>query len=204
LTYNAYERRKIISVASLSLAAASLIFLALFGRVQSEGLIAVRDNLPGVVVTACVAAMMSGLGYAFYQYKWRVLLSICVCLFHDITLTRALIAIFRFDLSSAYAPVMLAVGGYSLNNLVALFERINNNQKLYPRWTTRERVNNALTQSAPRLLKVLVIFILLLQPALLFSDGLVRALASSFLAGAIVSSYSSLFFAASIWSLFSA
>lgn len=63
---------------------------------------------------------------------------------------------FRLEIDSNFMSVILTTLGYSLNDTIVVYDRIRENNKLYPEMELRELINTSVTQSLGRTIKTTV------------------------------------------------
>jgi len=63
---------------------------------------------------------------------------------------------FRLEIDSNFMSVILTTLGYSLNDTIVVYDRIRENNKLYPEMGLRELINTSVTQSLGRTIKTTV------------------------------------------------
>ncbi|MBE6762182.1 MAG: hypothetical protein E7551_07835 [Ruminococcaceae bacterium] len=63
---------------------------------------------------------------------------------------------FRLEIDSNFMSVILTTFGYSLNDTIVVYDRIRENNKLYPEMELRELINTSVTQSLGRTVKTTV------------------------------------------------
>ncbi len=63
---------------------------------------------------------------------------------------------FRLEIDSNFMSVILTTLGYSLNDTIVVYDRIRENNRLYPEMELRELINTSVTQSLGRTIKTTV------------------------------------------------
>ena len=63
---------------------------------------------------------------------------------------------FRLEIDSNFMSVILTTLGYSLNDTIVVYDRIRENNRLYPEMGLRDLINTSVTQSLGRTIKTTV------------------------------------------------
>ena len=96
---------------------------------------------------------------------------------------------------------MLTLVGYSINDTIVIFDRIRENQKLFPRMDRREIANKSITETFSRsILTSLTTFVTIF---ILFLLGVssIRDFTLPLMVGTIFGTYSSIAIASPLWDL---
>ncbi|MDD4699926.1 MAG: protein translocase subunit SecF, partial [Oscillospiraceae bacterium] len=75
-----------------------------------------------------------------------------VALVHDVLIAFFVCVIFRLQLDANFIAVVLTLLGYSLNDTVVIYDRIRENERLYPNMSKHELVNASINQTLGRTL----------------------------------------------------
>ena len=105
-------------------------------------------------IVALVAACILILAYIAIRFKRIGGLpagSMAVAaLFHDLIVIFGVFVICRFTINGNFIAAMLTILGYSINDTVVIYDRIRENEKLYPAMPFGELVNLSINQSFTR------------------------------------------------------
>ena len=90
--------------------------------------------------------------------RFRGLNGICsvIGMLLDVALVFAFTIIFNIEIDSVYIAAIITIIGYSINNNIVVFDRIRENQKLYPTESYAKLVNLSLHQSLARTLTMTI------------------------------------------------
>jgi preprotein translocase subunit SecF len=117
---------------------------------------------------------------------------------HDLLVTLAFLAFFRYELSLNVIAAILTVTGYSTNDTIVIFDRVRENLRGMRRDGLNHVINVSINQTLGR--TVLTAGTTLLSSVALFVFGgeVLRGFAFTMIVGVITGTYSSVFVAAAI------
>jgi preprotein translocase subunit SecF len=81
---------------------------------------------------------------------WSAGVFAIIALFHDIIITYGAFVLMGFDIDSNFMAVLLTIFGYSVNDTIVIYDRIRENQKLYPGTPIEELVDVSNSQTLRR------------------------------------------------------
>ncbi len=147
---------------------------------------------------ALIAAMLAIALYIWVRFEWQFGIGALFALFHDVSLTLGMFALFQLEFDLNIIAAILTIIGYSLNDTIVVYDRIRENLKKYRRMPIVElldlSVNETLARTVMTTLTLLVVLVALLGlgPQSLF--GFTAAITL----GIFVGTYSSIYMAAPI------
>lgn len=147
---------------------------------------------------ATVLSLGGILIYIAFRFQLSFAVGAVVASIHDLLITMAFLAFFRYDLSLNVIAAILTLTGYSMNDTIVIFDRVRENLRGMRRDNITSVVNVAVNQTLNRtiitggttLLSVIALF--------LFGGEVLRAFAFTMIVGVITGTYSSVFIAAAI------
>ncbi len=111
--------------------------------------------------------------------------------------------IFRLPLDSNYIAVVLTILGYSLNDTIVIYDRVRENRKYHPEWTTQSLVNESITSVITRNIVTTVTTIsavvTIIVVAEIFGLASLRTFAIPMAFGLVSGCFSSLFISGPLW-----
>lgn len=153
-------------------------------------------------VLAVAIALLLMLIYIRFRFSnFRFAASAIMCLCHDVLVLFAFYVLFRWSIGSSFVACMLTLVGYSINDTIVIFDRIRENQKLYPRMDRKELANKSITETFSRsVLTSLTTFVTIF---ILFLLGVssIRDFTLPLMVGTIFGTYSSIAIASPLWDL---
>ncbi len=149
--------------------------------------------------------------FAFISWRFEVKMAVAalIALVHDMTITAGIYSLLGFEVTPSSVIALLTILGYSLYDTVVVFDKVEEDTSAYAatgRMTYQDAANRALNEVFMRSLNTSLSTILPVAALLLIGAGLLGAstledLALALLIGLIVGSYSSVFLATPILSL---
>ncbi|MDQ4138355.1 MAG: protein translocase subunit SecF [Actinomycetota bacterium] len=144
---------------------------------------------------------------ALYFRTWKMSLAAIIAMLHDLVVTAGVYGIFGFEVTPAAVIGLLTILGYSLYDTVVVFDKIRENtseEGEQSRRTFAQSVNLAVNQTIVRSINTSVVATLpiaaiLFIGALLLGAGTLRDIALALFIGTIVSTYSTIFVAAPVY-----
>lgn len=155
-----------------------------------------------------VFILLAGIGMAFYFRTWKMSLAAIISMLHVIVITAGIYGIFGFEVTPAAVIGFLTILGYSLYDTVVVFDKIRENtgeDGESARRSFSESVNMAVNQTLVRSINTSVVGALpvgaiLFIGSLALGAGTLRDISLALFIGILVSSYSSVFIAAPVYS----
>jgi preprotein translocase subunit SecF len=155
-------------------------------QLRDQGILATTLALGGILL------------YVAFRFQFSFAVGAVVATIHDLLVTLAFLAFFRYDLSLNVIAALLTITGYSVNDTIVIFDRVRENMRGMRRDGIEQIVNVAVNQTLGR--TVLTAGTTLVSVLALFFLGgeVLHGFAFTMLIGVIVGTYSSVFIAAAI------
>jgi len=154
--------------------------------------------ITGSILTVVVAIAMILL-YVWFRFKLSYALAAIITLCHDTLLLVAFIVIFQLEVSSTTIAALLTIIGYSLNNVIVIFDRIRENKPILKEMGTMELIDISVSQSLTRTLFSSLTTILAILPLAILATGSIQLFAIELAFGVLVGAYSCNFIAPSLY-----
>jgi len=161
-----------------------------------------RVAIIGVVLAAAV--VMAYITWAFRSMPKPFRYGVCavVALIHDTLIVVGLFSILgivmNMEVNLMFITGILAVIGYSVNNIGVIFDRIRENVKTNPAASFEMVVNNSVTQTFSRSINTSFTTIITVLALILFIGTNIESFAWALLIGIIAGTFDSLFIAPSL------
>ena len=159
-------------------------------------------------VTLASALIVLLIAFAFRSFGWaafRYGLAAIVALLHDALLVLGLFAIlghfFNVEVDSLFVTAVLTIIGFSVHDTIVVFDRIRENLKLNPGEPLNPVINFSIMQTLARSIITSLTVVLTLLALYLYGGYSIRNFALALLVGIISGTYSSVFNAAQVVSL---
>ncbi|MBX7514825.1 protein translocase subunit SecF [Qipengyuania sp. GH38] len=162
-----------------------------------------NDNVSGKVsgefredaVLALVAAMLAVALYIWIRFEWQFGVGALFALFHDVSLTLGMFALFQLEFSLQIIAAILAIIGYSLNDTIVVYDRIRENLKKYRKMPVPELLDLSVNETLARTVMTSLTLLVALLPLLLIGPASLFGLTAGITLGLFVGTYSSVYMA---------
>jgi preprotein translocase subunit SecF len=136
--------------------------------------------------------------YIALRFRVSFALGSIVATFHDILVTLAFLVFFRYELSLNIIAAMLTMVGYSVNDMIVIFDRVRENTRLARREPLEKVINDSINQTLTRTVITSGTIFLSVLALFLFGGEVLEGFAFTMLVGTIATTYSGWFIAPSI------
>jgi len=148
------------------------------------------------------------IAFAFRNFGWaafRYGIAAIVALLHDAAVVLGLFAIlgyfFNVEIDSLFVTAVLTIIGFSVHDTIVVFDRIRENLRLNPGEALNPVINFSIMQTMTRSIITSLTVVLTLLALFLFGGFSMRNFALALLVGIVSGTYSSIFNASQIVSL---
>jgi preprotein translocase subunit SecF len=159
---------------------------------------AVGRELSQKGLLATVLSLAGILAYIAFRYQLSFAVGAVVATVHDLLVTLAFLAFFRYDLTLNVIAAILTVTGYSTNDTIVIFDRVRENLRGMRRDSMLDVINVAINQTLGRTILTAGTTLLSAVALFLFGGEVLRGFAFTMIVGVITGTYSSVFVAAAI------
>jgi len=147
---------------------------------------------------ATVLSLAGILLYIAFRYQMSFAVGAVVATIHDLLVTIAFLAFFRYELSLNVIAAILTVTGYSTNDTIVIFDRVRENLRGMRRDGLNHVINVSINQTLGRTVLTAGLTLLSAVSLFLFGGEVLRGFAFTMIVGVITGTYSSVFVAAAI------
>ena len=158
-------------------------------ELTQKGLLATVLSLAGILL------------YISFRYQLSFAVGAVVATIHDLLITMAFLAFFQYDLSLNVIAAILTVAGYSTNDTIVIFDRVRENLRGMRRDSLAQVINASLNQTLGRTVITAGLTLLSVIALFFFGGEVLRGFAFTMIVGIVTGTYSSVFIAAAIVSL---
>ncbi|OBX18633.1 protein-export membrane protein SecF [Erythrobacter sp. QSSC1-22B] len=144
---------------------------------------------------ALIAAMLAVALYIWVRFEWQFGVGALFALFHDVSLTLGMFALFQLEFSLQIIAAILAIIGYSLNDTIVIYDRIRENLKKYRKMPLPELLDLSVNETLARTVMTSLTLLIALLPLLLIGPASLFGLVAAITLGLFVGSYSSVYMA---------
>jgi preprotein translocase subunit SecF len=147
---------------------------------------------------ATVLALGGILLYVAMRFQLSFAVGAVVATVHDLLVTLAVLAFFRYDLSLNVIAAILTITGYSVNDTIVIFDRVRENMRNKRREPLDQVVNTAVNQTLGRTIITAGTAFLSVLALFLFGGEALRGFSFTMLVGIVSGTYSTIFIASAI------
>ena len=149
-------------------------------------------------IYATLASILAITVYIAVRFRPSFAIGAIAATFHDILVTFALLAFFKYELSLNIVAAILTITGYSVNDTIVIFDRVRENLRGMRRDSLKDVVNKAVNQTLGRTVITSGVTFLSVVALYLFGGEVLRGFAFAMIVGIISGTYSTVFIAATI------
>ncbi len=158
----------------------------------------VASEFRATALEALIFAMLAIALYIWIRFEWQFGIGALFALFHDVSLTLGMFALFQLEFSLQIIAAILAIIGYSLNDTIVVYDRIRENLKKYRKMPIPELLDLSVNETLARTVMTSLTLLVALLPLLLFGPASLFGLTAAITLGIFVGTYSSVYMAAPI------
>jgi preprotein translocase subunit SecF len=147
---------------------------------------------------ATVFALAGILAYIALRFQFSFAVGAVAATLHDLLVTLAFLAFFRYDMTLNVIAGLLTITGYSVNDTIVVFDRVRENMRSMRRDNLTQIVNVAVNQTLGRTVITAGTTLLSVLALYLFGGDVLEGFAFTMLVGIISGTYSTVFIAAAI------
>jgi preprotein translocase subunit SecF len=159
---------------------------------------AVGAELKQKGILATVLSLAGILGYIAFRFQFSFAVGTVVATIHDLLVTLAFLAFFRYDLSLNVIAAILTVTGYSTNDTIVIFDRVRENLRSMRRDSLYDVVNVSVNQTMSRTVITAGTALLSALALFFFGGDVLHGFAFTMIVGIVTGTYSSVFIASAI------
>ena len=147
---------------------------------------------------ATVLSLLGILLYLAFRFQFSFGVGAVVATIHDLLITAAFLAFFRYDLTLNVIAAILTMTGYSTNDTIVIFDRVRENIRGMRRDNLYDIVNKSVNQTLGRTVITAGTALLSAVALFLFGGEVLHGFAFTMIVGIVTGTYSSVFIAAAI------
>src|SRR4051812_47236480 len=152
-------------------------------------------------VWATVLSLIGILAYLAFRFQFSFGVGAVVATVHDLLITLAFLAFFRYDMSLNVIAAILTMTGFSTNDTIVIFDRVRENLRTMRRDSMYDVINASVNQTLGRTVITSGTALLTALALFFFGGEVLHGFAFTMVVGIITGTYSSIFIAAAIVSL---
>jgi preprotein translocase subunit SecF len=149
-------------------------------------------------IYATLASILAITLYIAVRFRPSFAIGAIAATFHDILVTFAFLAFFKYDLSLNIVAAILTITGYSVNDTIVIFDRVRENMRSKRREPLEQVVNTAVNQTLSRTIITAGTTFLSVLALYIFGGEALRGFSFTMLVGIISGTYSTVFIASAL------
>ena len=161
----------------------------------------VSSELKRKGVWAAGLSLLGILAYIAFRFQLSFAVGAVVATIHDLLVTLAFLAFFGYDLTLNVIAALLTITGFSTNDTIVIFDRVRENLRGMRRDSLDHIINVAVNQTLGRTIITSGTALLSALALLFFGGEVLKGFAFTMVVGIITGSYSTIFIASAIVSL---
>src|SRR3954469_20048118 len=177
---------KAANTGSFKVVGTEIVGPAVGAELKQKGVLATALSLAGILL------------YIAFRFQFSFAVGTVVATIHDLLVTLAFLAFFRFDLSLNVIAAILTVTGYSTNDTIVIFDRVRENIRGMRRDNLYDGVTRSVNQTMGRTVITAGTALLSALALFLFRGEVLHGFAFTMIVGIVTGTYSSIFVAAAI------
>ena len=159
---------------------------------------AVGQELRSKALLATVFSLIGILAYLAFRFQFSFGVGAVVATIHDLLITMAFLAFFRYDMSLNVIAAILTMTGFSTNDTIVIFDRIRENLRGMRRDSLSHVINASINQTLGRTVIVSGTALMTALALFFFGGEVLHGFAFTMVVGIITGTYSSVFIAAAV------
>ena len=158
----------------------------------------VGQELTNKGLWATILSLFGILLYLAFRFQFSFGVGAVVATIHDLLITLAFLAFFRYDMSLNVIAAILTMTGFSTNDTIVIFDRIRENLRSMRRDSMYDVINASVNQTLSRTVITSGTALLTALALFFFGGEVLHGFAFTMVVGIITGTYSSVFIAAAI------
>jgi preprotein translocase subunit SecF len=158
----------------------------------------VGQELTSKGIWATALSLIGILAYLAFRFQFSFGVGAVVATIHDLLITLAFLAFFRYDMTLNVIAAILTMTGFSTNDTIVIFDRIRENLRSMRRDSMDHIINVSVNQTLSRTIITSGTALLTALALFFFGGEVLHGFAFTMVIGIITGTYSSVFIAAAI------
>ncbi|MFV0438094.1 MAG: protein translocase subunit SecD [Desulfopila sp.] len=162
----------------------------------------VSAALRNKAILAVALSMLGVIVYLAFRFDFRFGLAAAVATFHDILVVLGICWLMNVEITLLLITALLTLAGYSLNDTVVIFDRIRENTERMEKPSLITVINESVNQVLSRTIALSLTVLLSLLALFFLGGSVIHDFSLAMLLGVIVGTYSSIFIASPVLTVF--
>jgi preprotein translocase subunit SecF len=153
-------------------------------------------------ILATLLSILAITVYIGFRFRMSFALGSIAATFHDVLVTLSFLVFFHYEMSLNIIAAMLTMVGYSMNDMIVIFDRVRENARSRKREPLNVMLNTSLNQTLTRTVITSGTVFLAVLALYLFGGEVLEGFAFTMLVGTLATTYSGWFIAPSLAAVF--
>ena len=158
----------------------------------------VSEELADNSAIAIALAMLGIALYIWFRFEWQFGVGALLTLAHDIAMTLGFFAFTRLQVDLNVVAAFLTIVGYSLNDMVVIYDRIREDLRKYRKMAILSLINLSLNETLARTVVTSLTVLIALGVLMLIGPEVIFGLAIAIFLGVLIGTYSSIYISAPV------
>jgi preprotein translocase subunit SecF len=159
---------------------------------------AVGSELRSKGIWATALSMLGITAWMAFRFRVSFAAGSIVATLHDVLVTLSFLAFFGYEMSLNVIAAMLTMVGYSMNDMIVIFDRVRENARSRRREPLDRMINTSLNQTLARTVITSGTVFIAVLALFLFGGDVLEGFAFTMLTGTVATTYSGWFIAPSL------
>jgi len=168
---------------------------------QSEIGSSVSSDMRNKAIEAILISLAGVIIYLAFRFDIKFGLAAAAATFHDVLVVLGICYLLDIEITLLIVTALLTLAGYSLNDSVVVFDRIRENLKKPDNDSLVSAINNSINQVLSRTIVTSLTTGIVLSALFFLGGSVIHDFAFALLAGVLVGTYSSIFIASPLLTL---
>lgn len=162
----------------------------------------VGQELRRSAVMSCVITLILMLVYISFRFEFFSGIAAVLSLAHNVLVLLSVYAIFQLNINTTFIAAILTIVGYTINDTIVTFDRIREISRKVRKTPFDDIVNRGVNETVVRSLNTSITTLLTIIILFVVGVASIKEFSLPIIIGIAVGTYSSIFIASPIWSLF--
>ncbi|OFW20369.1 MAG: protein-export membrane protein SecF [Acidobacteria bacterium RIFCSPLOWO2_02_FULL_65_29] len=149
-------------------------------------------------ISATLLSMIGITAWMAFRFRVSFALGSIAATFHDVLVTLSCLVLFNYEMSLNVIAAMLTMVGYSMNDMIVIFDRVRENARSKKREPLETMINTSLNQTLARTVITSGTVFMAVLALYLFGGDVLKGFAFTMLVGTLATTYSGWFIAPSL------
>ena len=169
-------------------------------RIEEVGPKMGSELVKGALLSIIFACLLMGI-YVSWRFEFKFAVGAVAALTHDVLVTIGIFSLLNIEFDLKVVASILLIVGYSLNDTIVVYDRIRENMKILRKETHESIINKSINAVLSRTVVTSLTTLLVIVIIFLFGGEVLHNFAFALLIGIITGTYSSIYIASPIVSI---